>query len=208
MTDIDGNVYKTVKIGDQWWMAENLKVTHFQNGDLVPEIVDNNEWYITTIEAYCNYDNNVNNVAIYGRLYNGYAAIDGRNISPDGWHVPSDEEWKELEICLGMTQLAADARGLRGTHQEGGKLKEGDTTYWMSPNIGAADAVGFKAMPGGYRWWSGDFRDMTKDATFWTSTQNYDYNIWYRTLRYDLSQIYRSTMREQGSGSIRCVKDL
>jgi len=98
VTDIDGNVYKTVKIGSQWWTAENLKVTHYNNGDsLINETVIRT-WYDLTVGAYCSYDHDSNNAAIYGYLYNWYAVGDDRNLAPAGWHVPTDEEWKQLEM--------------------------------------------------------------------------------------------------------------
>jgi len=98
VTDIDGNVYQTIKIGDQWWMAENLKVTHYRNSDPIPHVTDGGTWSYLFTGAYCEYDNNPANVAIYGRLYNWYAVGDSRNIAPEGWHVPSDDEWKQLEM--------------------------------------------------------------------------------------------------------------
>lgn len=93
VTDIDGNTYKTVKIGNQWWIAENLKVTHYRNGDAIPEVTDNEQWKNLNSGAYCAYDNNESNAAVYGYLYNWYAMNDSRNIAPEGWYVPSDEEW-------------------------------------------------------------------------------------------------------------------
>ncbi|MCK4448089.1 MAG: fibrobacter succinogenes major paralogous domain-containing protein, partial [Candidatus Marinimicrobia bacterium] len=129
VTDIDGNTYQTVKIGDQWWMAENLKVTHYRNGDPIPNVTDNTDWSNLTTGAYCNYDNNASYVTTYGRLYNWYTVNDSRYIAPSGWHVPTDEELKELEMYLGMSQSQADYTGYRGT-DEGGKLKETGTTHW------------------------------------------------------------------------------
>lgn len=152
--DIDGNVYQIVTIGTQVWMAENLKVTHYRNGDVIPNVTDGPTWAGLTTGAYCEYDNNVASVATYGRLYNWYAAVDTRNIAPDGWHVPSDEEWKQLETYLGMSQAEADAIGLRGS-DEGGMLKETGTSHWDSPNTGATNESGFTALPGGHRRYGG-----------------------------------------------------
>ncbi|MBT5269507.1 MAG: hypothetical protein HOL70_08685, partial [Candidatus Marinimicrobia bacterium] len=109
VTDIDGNVYETVKIGDQIWMAENLKVTHYRDGSAITQVTDNTAWSNLSTEAYCIYDNNASNeVDTYGALYNWYAVSDGRNIAPEGWHVPTDAEWKELEMYLGMSQPDVD----------------------------------------------------------------------------------------------------
>jgi len=147
VTDIDGNVYKTVKIGDQWWMAENLKVRHYRNGDPIPHEINNVEWIMLTTGAYCYYDNDSSHAADYGALYNWYTVSDFRNIAPEGWHVPTDEEWKELEMALGISQEYADSTEWRGTN-EGGKLKETGTTHWNSPNEGATNESGFTARAG------------------------------------------------------------
>lgn len=132
VTDIDGNVYKTVTIGNQAWMAENLKVMRYRNGDAIPNVTGGTDWSNLSTGAYCSYDNDDNNIDTYGLLYNWYAVDDSRNLAPEGWHVPTDEEWKELEMYLGMSQSEADDTGYRGT-DEGGKLKEVGTTHWQSP---------------------------------------------------------------------------
>jgi uncharacterized protein (TIGR02145 family) len=132
VTDIDGNVYQTVTIGTQVWMKENLKVTHYRNGEAIPNVTDGNVWGALTTGAYCEYNNDVNNVATYGRLYISYAVADNRNIAPTGWHVPSDAEWKQLEMTLGMSQAQADSVGWHGA-PVGGKLKEAGTTHWLAP---------------------------------------------------------------------------
>ena len=106
VTDIDGNLYYTVKIGEQWWMLENLRVTHYRNGDAIPNVTDDAEWEGLSTGAYCDYDNDPANVATYGRLYNWYAVGDSRNIAPAGWHVPSDDEWQTLVDYLGGSSVA------------------------------------------------------------------------------------------------------
>ena len=209
VTDIDGNVYKTVKIGTQWWMAENLKVTHYRNGDPIPNVTDSIEWSGLSSGAYCEYDNDANNVTTYGRLYNWLAIADSRNIAPVGWHVPTDEEWKQLEMYLGMSQADADTVGWRGT-TEGGKLKDSGTTSWISPNTGATNESGFTALPAGSRiYQDGHFVDIGYLAIFWSSTE-YDSNYsWFRALVYEYSNICRlHYIDSKLSGlSIRCVKD-
>ncbi len=207
VTDIDGNIYKTVKIGNQWWMAENLKVTHYQNGDSIPHVTDDIQWRNLTTGAYCNYNNDTTNVAIYGRLYNWDAVNDNRNIAPTGWHVPSDNEWKQLEMQLGMSQSQANATGFRGT-DEGGKMKEGGTAHWYSPNTGATNSSGFSALPGGYRSNSGLFYGMGYSAYFLSSTISSD-QFWYRYLYYDVSCIARLRFYFDHvfGHSVRCVRD-
>ena len=160
MTDIDGNTYQTVKIGNQWWIAENLNVTHYQNGDAIPNVTDSAAWWGLTSGAYCNYNNDAANVAVYGRLYNWYAVHDSRNIAPAGWHVPSDAEWQTLVDYLGGDPVA------------GGKMKEAGTTHWISPNTGATNESGFSGLPGGYRHTDGYYYDISYSASFWTFTES------------------------------------
>jgi len=207
VTDIDGNTYITVKIGNQWWMAENLQVTHYRNGDAIPNITDDAEWGGLSTGAYCNYDNNESNVETYGRLYNWHAVGDSRNIAPDSWHVPTDEEWKELEMYLGMSQSEADEEGDRGT-DEGGKLKAAGTENWWGSNNGASNESGFTALPGGYR--SGmavDFSYMGHSAHFWSSTAVYGSSAWSRILYYYNAQILRDFTPKESGFSLRCVMD-
>ena len=208
VTDIDENVYKTIKIGDQIWMAENLQVTHYRNGEVIPHITGNSEWKILSTGAYCNYANDESNVAEYGRLYNWYAANDSRNIAPAGWHVPTDEEWKQLEMYLGMSQSQADDTEWRGI-DEGGKLKEPQsTTPWNSPNTGATNESGFSGLPGGYRYYgNGIFNNMGYYAAFWSSTEFTSYEAWHRYLYFDSSTIYRYNYHKSFGFSVRCVRD-
>jgi len=141
VTDIDGNIYRTVKINNQWWMAENLKVTHYRNGDPIPNVTDNT-WASLIIGAYCDYNNDPTISMTYGRLYNYYARIDSRNLAPIGWHIATNADWGGLYSYLG---------GLSAGNA-GAKLKEVGTTHWQSPNAGSTNASGFTALPAGYRW--------------------------------------------------------
>jgi hypothetical protein len=115
VTDIDGNEYKTIKIGDQNWMAENLKTTHYNDGSDIPTGYSNSEWTQLQTGAYAVYDDDASNADIYGNLYNWYVVDDSRGLCMDGWHVPSDEEFKELEMVLGLSEEEADNEGWRGT---------------------------------------------------------------------------------------------
>lgn len=211
VTDIDGNVYQTVTIGTQVWMAENLKVIHYRNGDTIPNVTSTSDWGYLTTGAYCNYENDAGNVATYGRLYNWYAVDDSRNIAPGGWHVPSDEEWKQLEMYLGMSQSDADDVGYRGTY-EGGKMKatgnkEGGTGLWYSPNTGATNESGFTALPAGYRSINGDFGDLGFNVYFWSSTEYDSDDAWSRNLYYYYAQVDRSYYLKKCGFSVRCVRD-
>ncbi len=206
VTDIDGNVYKTVKIGDQWWMAENLKVTHYRNGDSIPHASDDSAWAGMTVGAYSNYYNNEENVNIYGRLYNWYVIEDIRNIAPIGWHVPSDDEWKILEMYLGVSPAIIDAWGGRGT-DEGGKMKEIGTSHWISPNTGATNLSGFSARPGGYRTDYGHYTNLRSSAIYWSSTAPAAEVALIRRLSNDNSLIDRWHFEKPFGFSIRCIKD-
>ena len=208
MTDQDGNVYQTVKIGEQWWMAENLKVTHYSNGDPVTNVTDDATWAGLSTSAYCVYDNADSNVSTYGLLYNWYAAVDSRNIAPTGWHVPTDAEWKELEMYLGMSQGDADNTNWRGT-DEGSKLK--NTSGWAhseDSNGNGSNESGFVALPGGYRDnGNGVYYSVGAFGIWWSADE---YGAAYalgRTLSYDHLDVNRNGRYKQDGLSIRLIKD-
>jgi len=189
VTDIDGNVYKTVKIGSQWWMAENLKVTKYRNGDVIgtttPSTLDISSE--STPKYQWAYNGNESNVVIYGRLYTWYAATDSRNVCPTGWHLPTDSEWSTISIV-----------------DEGGKLKEIGTTHWTSPNTGATDEYGFKALPGGGRGVTGAFTGMGVLGGWW----NYaPINVGVIKLSYDNNYTFTMYWDKSCGFSVRCVKD-
>jgi len=194
-TDIEGNTFKTIKIGNQVWMAENLKVTHFRNGDPIPQISDDSQWYDLTSGACCNYDNDSSKVEVYGRLYNWYAVNDSRKIAPSGWHVPSDAEWQTLIDYLGGDEVA------------GGKMKETGTEYWIEPNTGATDESGFSALPGGFRDAYGNFNSLGGSAWFWTATANGDHAAWYWMLSYAQANAVHDPYTKRSAYSVRCIKD-
>ncbi len=207
VTDIDGNVYPIVTIGDQVWMASNLKVTHFRNGDALPYVVEDAEWPTLTSAAFCFYENKIENLSVYGALYNGYAVLDSRNIAPEGWHVATDEDWKELEEFMGMDPNALDIIGPRGT-DEGGKLKEMGTEHWTKPNYLATDEYDFTALPGGWRNRdNGVFENMGNNVYFWTGSETGTGSVWRRTIGYDHAVIDRGGGAKVRGFSVRCVKD-
>ena len=187
-------------------MLENLRVTHYRNGDPIPIVTDAGEWSGLTSGAYCDYDNNPANVETYGRLYNWYAVDDSRGIAPEGWHVPTDDEWKQLEKHLGMSQVDADATGDRGTN-EGGKLKEIGTLYWNPPNESATNESGFSSLAGGYRLYHGVFNYKGVYASYWCSTPFSSINAWFRRLQFNISEVDRTHDNKTDGFSVRCVKD-
>ncbi|MCX6255797.1 MAG: fibrobacter succinogenes major paralogous domain-containing protein [Bacteroidia bacterium] len=218
ITDIDGNVYYTVNIDDQTWMADNLKVTHYTDGSQIQLVEDRVTWFNFGLDdqAYCWYDNIAANGFTYGALYTWPAAMHGseasdtnpsavQGVCPDGWHLPSDSEWKQLEMFLGMSQEEADGNDWRGT-DEGGKMKHEGTTYWKSPNTGATNESGFNVLPGGWRHGDGFFRNFGISARFWSSSKTGDY-AWIRGLDNNSSIVYRNFSGLYEGHSVRCIKD-
>lgn len=194
VTDKDGNVYKTVTIGTQVWMVENLKTTKYRNGDAIPNVIDTTQWFKLKTGAYCNYNNDTKNSTTYGRLYNWYAVTDSRNIAPAGWHVPTKAEWTTLATFLGGESLA------------GGKLKETLTSHWSSPNS-ATNSSGFTALPGGYRKNDGAFSNFSFCGSWWASTEYSKSVAWYRYVDYSTSNVYNCSSYKNSGFSVRCIKD-
>ena len=200
----EGREYNTVLIGDQCWLKENLNVGTMINGE---EVQQNNG----IVEKYC-YDNDPANCEIYGGLYqwdemmqyNTAQSIQG--VCPAGWHLPSDNEWKTMEMFLGMTQSQADNVAWRGT-DEGSKLKETGTNHWAAPNSSATNSSGFTALPGGGH--SGAFFEFITDrAIFLTSTEYYPGTMsYFRQLMSGVDMIYRGSLALDESTSVRCIKD-
>ncbi len=199
--DIDGNIYHTVTIGSQVWMVENLRVTRYRNGDTIPNISNVSGWANngnankTGIGAYCNYNNDTNNVAMYGRLYNFFAVSEDRSIAPAGWHVPGDDEWQTLIDYLGGDFIA------------GGKMKEAGIVHWNYPNVGATNESGFTALPAGIRTNEGAFVNIGKSTIFWSNLQFHSYTAFDRALTYDYAGVYYDNDFKRCGLSIRCVKD-
>jgi len=205
VTDIDGNVYQTINIGTQWWMAENLKVTHYRDGDAIAHVAADNstdQWEDNTTGAYCIIMDNDSIADIYGNLYNRHAIRNSSGLAPAGWHVPSYNDWYTLFSYLGGSNVA------------GGKLKEAGTVHWVAPNTGATNESGFTALPGGWCYQDSDeieFFDLGQEAHFWTPDRGY-YGAG-RSIRFKntASRTYLDdwiVSDEQTFGmSVRCIKD-
>lgn len=216
VTDIDGNVYETVQIGDQCWMAENLKAVRYRTGAAITFIEPwDPVWETTTSGAYCNYDSpsfpdTTLNVSIYGRLYNGFAVDDARGLCPTGWRMPSDDDWKVLEEYLGMDPSELDGWWLGGTN-EGSKIA-GNEDLWSDgalksdPEFGTS---GFNALPGGYRYAAsgGMLSFMGAEGYFWSSTRHFPEQPWYRACLYHSTQRVRASIDERYGFSVRCLLD-
>ena len=205
VVDIDGNVYRTVKIGSQIWMAENLRVIHYRNGDPIQNDASVYSWghSCKTWGAYCEYDNDINNVITYGRLYNWFAVNEERLLAPVGWHVPSDAEWKQLERHIGLREIELDKYGSRGFNENGRSANVKERLI----------ATGFSLIFGGHRQCAGDcmYLGMGMTACFWTSDEHHGTYAWYRELwnKYDdeiTRQFYEKGAKPSGL-SVRCVKD-
>jgi uncharacterized protein (TIGR02145 family) len=195
-TDNDNNNYTVVQVDTQTWMAENLKVTHYRNGEEIPNVTSGGDWYDLTTGALCWYNNDEASYKIlYGALYNWYALTDSRNLCPTDWHSPTDAEWTTLSTYLG------------GQYAAGGKMKETGTTHWNAPNFGATNSSGFTALPGGFRSSTGGFTSLGNSIIFWSSTEYGSGNAWSYHLGYDNGFAIRLYDNDQSGYSVRCVKD-
>lgn len=203
----DGIVYKIVRIGNQVWMSENLRAKQYQNGDPIQNVQKEEEWGNTSTGAWCHYDNDIGLESIYGLLYNWNAVSDPRGLAPEGWHIPSDIDWKELELQLGINKKEIDLKGWRGD-KHGYKLKVTGSTHWHEPNNGATNETGFYALPGGYRDVEGFFYAIGNGGYWWSSTEHQKYFAWYRSLFYTSGKIHRITSYEGDGFSVRCIKNL
>jgi len=191
----DGRVYKTVKIGEQVWMAENLNVSTFRNGDPIPQAKTNEEWDRARENkqpAWCYYENAPANGAKYGKLYNWYAVSDSRGLAPVGYHIPSDAEWTILTDYLG------------GAEKAGAKMK---SKQGWAENGNGTNSSGFSGLPGGFRDGNGSFYYFGKLGYWWSSSELNTYYAWSRLLNYDYGNVYRYTTNKVNGFSVRCLRD-
>ena len=200
--------YDLVEIGRQCWFAENLATDKYSNGDIIPTGLSNTAWSNTTSGAYAIYDNNLENDAIYGKLYNWYTTVDTRGVCPTGWHVPSDCEWMFLEGDLGLSVSGLLAMGSRGQNVElAGKLK--DSIFWIQPNLLSAYSSGFDALPSGYRDFYGVYFSIGTYSFIWTKNESstvLNYGM-YRVLNNNDLSVQRAQDHKQDGFSIRCIRD-
>jgi len=186
--DVEGNEYKTVVIGANTWMAENLRTTKYQDGSAIVESTTAG-WTSLTSGAYYTYNSNKADVTQYGRLYNGYAKVDSRKVCPADWHVPSDIEWKDAESALGIINA-------------GGKMKEAGTAHWNSPNVEADNSSGFTGLPGGSIF-RGNLTDFGADGYWWSSNEG---SFFYLTHSQTDLRTKATAVLSEGL-AVRCVKD-
>lgn len=196
VTDIDGNTYDTIIIGSQVWFKENLKVTRYNNGEIIPNITDSLAWSSLTTGARSYFDNDSSgNDSIYGPLYNWYAVSNSKKICPVGWHVPTDAEWTSVETFLGGSIIA------------GGKMKESGTFHWLSPNTGATNSSGFTSLPGGCRYLDHTYQYINENGLWWTYTSFNSINAWSRYMWYLNEGVDRNPTPKKCGLNVRCIKN-
>ena len=195
VTDITGNIYKTVKTGTQVWMAENLKTTRFNDGTDIPLVTDSTAWSSLSTPGYCWYNNDESKYKNpYGALYNGYTLSTGK-LCPAGWHVPAKEEWQILRDFLG------------DTIDGGGKMKEAGIKHWFSPNKGADNSSGFTALGAGIRYFEGTYSAVLYFTGFWSDTVIGSDEEWFLNLYYGDAIVNLSLISKNYGFSVRCVKN-
>lgn len=194
VVDADGNVYNTVLIGSQRWMAENLRVTKYSDGAEIPEVTDANEWANLTTAGYCWYGNGTDPAERqkWGALYNWYT-VNGGKLAPEGWHVPGDAEWSTLETYLG------------GSSAAGAKMKEAGTAHWNAPNTGATNSTGFSAYPGGDRYITGAFNGSGNIGYWWSANSYTTDSAYHRYLTFNSTSFLSDRNFMRRGFSIRCV---
>ncbi len=192
VTDIDGNSYPVVQIGDQCWMAKNLAVAHYANGDSIPHVPY--AWYAQTAGAWCTYDNLAVNDTLYGKLYNWYTVADARGLCPTGWHMPTDADWGPVITLFG------------GASTAGGALKA-LSPLWEAPNAAATNISGFTGLPGGVRSDMGSFINLGTDGFFWSATSQEASSAWEWHLHHDWGGVDHGGALKEAGASCRCVYD-
>jgi len=195
ITDIDGNVYKTVTIGSQEWMAENLKTTKLNDGTPIPNVTDSIAWKTLSTMAYCWYDNDeISYKDTYGALYNWYT-VNTNKLCPEGWHVPTHDEWDTLMVFLGGYNVAGD------------KMKEIGTLHWINTDVDVTNESGFTGLPAGIMMSKGTCRSIGTDGYFWSSTEFDADFAWVHRLDSHSGTLSSFYPLKTGGSSIRCIKN-
>ncbi len=204
VTDIEGNKYKTVIIGTQEWMGENLKVSKYNDGTIISNVVDNLQWSKLSSDAWCNYNNNDSLGMIYGKLYNWFT-VNTKKVCPIGWHVPSDLEWTKLSNFLSGDTITTSFY----IHDSiaGLQLKEAGNTHWNNSNVFTTNKTFFTALPGGYISTKGSpiFVNLGDEGNWWSSTLRDTNSAWARFI--GETTIFKDDYYINDGLSIRCIKD-
>ena len=220
MTDVEGNTYKTITIGTQTWMAENLRTSKYRDGTAIPNVEDTTTWKTTKLGAWCYYGNDVAKGAIYGKLYNWHTVVDTHKLAPEGWHIPTTAEWTTLQKYVDTLTnvLSSKAANINDSLVKKSITKAlSSQSKWIScPTLGAIgnnpyvnNQTGFSALPGGNRYLNGSFNLLDSDGFWWTVTSASATAVvaTYRNFSYSFSGIYNYTDSKQNGYSVRCVKD-
>lgn len=207
VTDIEGNTYKTVIIGNQEWMAENLKVGKYQNGDPIPLVKDAEEWKNLTSGAWCIYPGNTAYNDIYGKMYNWFAVADSRQLCPDGWHVPSDKEWSTLITFLDTYVDGPSDSSLAGASSKAYSVLQSENGYLLRPNAESPDSISFSVRPGGWRRGNGEFTDLAYHAFWWCSEEVSGGSARAWSMEYNTGIINRDSFTKKCGFYVRCIRD-
>ena len=195
VTDIDGNKYKTIALGLQIWMADNLKTTRYNDGTAIPYVTDAGKWASLSGPGFCWYKNSESTFKpMYGAIYNWYAINDNR-LCPEGWHVPDNTDWDHLADYLG------------GWNSAGGKLKVKGDAYWSTPNTGATNEYMFSALPGGLRYLDGEFRDFGFGGYWWSASEQSAERAFFRHIFYEEVSLFRFDNDKRNGFYVRCIKN-
>lgn len=205
VTDIDGNNYSTVIIGDQEWMSENLRVIRYNNGDSIPNVTTDGAWNALTTGGFCWYNNDNQYDLVYGKLYNWFTIDDSRGVCPTGWRVPSDSDWSTLINFLDNSSDST-VNGIEST-VAGGMLKETGLTYWDSPNTGATNSSGFSARSAGSRGFSAFDPTFGTHALWWSTDEGQGWEGRSRWVIFDSANSGRGLNTKESGFSVRCLQD-
>jgi uncharacterized protein (TIGR02145 family) len=220
VTDIDGNVYQSVTNCGLTFTKQNLSVSKYSDGTVIPQVTDPTQWINLTTGAWCYYNNDPANGAVYGKLYNWYAVAGiydaasaanpalRKKLAPTGWHIPSDGEWSNLINCLDPN---ADG-GNNLPNIAGGKMKSIGTIQagnglWQEPNTNATNASGFTGLPAGYRYYDGAFLYVGSLGVWWSSSEYGTTGAWYRYLYYNDGYANSYSGNKEDGFSVRCLRD-
>jgi uncharacterized protein (TIGR02145 family) len=209
VTDIDGNTYRTIQIGSQVWMAENLKVARYSDATAIPLVQDSKQWISLQNDGYCKYEKGFDinghlfiyeyNYEVYGYIYNYYAAVSVHNVCPAGWHLPDNSDWRTIGIYLGGEEIA------------GKKLKEAGPVHWGYYNTLSTNESGFTALPGGLRDYLGIIESMGDSrggsGFWWSATVNDPTSAWSYNLGSEVNTLMSFPIRKREGQNVRCVKD-
>jgi uncharacterized protein (TIGR02145 family) len=195
VSDLDGNIYHTRKIGNQTWMVENLKTTRFSNGDLIVNNQSTTDWKKDNQAAYCVYNNDNSYAKDYGLLYNYHSLNDSRGIAPKGWRIPTEEDLRVLETFINSNT------------KTGIFLKENGNKNWLPSNETGNNATGFSALPGGYRDEEGNFYMLKSNGYYWTTNSSFELYHWSSRLFQAFADVRRDAVFKQYGFSIKCIKE-